>query len=69
MSLLESKSKFNFSARVTLTNQPTTNRPVTADEFFKWSSNHMYRSSYNDMSTKVSLAKGFLSRGSVINYQ
>ena len=46
--LLESKSKFNVQPVIAVHN-----RPVTADSFFKWSSNNMYRTSYTDMSFKV----------------
>lgn len=49
---LESKSKFNWNRPATTGGQ--TNRPVTAEEFYRWSNNHMYRTSYNDMSLKVS---------------
>ena len=44
---LDSKSKFN------VTRPLQTLRPVTADDFFKWTGNHMYRTSYNDMTIKV----------------
>lgn len=47
MSLLEVKSKF------TITKPGASIRPVTAENFYQWTANHMYRTSYNDMSFKV----------------
>lgn len=46
---LETKSKFDNTKRP----GAQTIRPVTAGEFYSWTGNHMYRTSYNDMSTKV----------------
>ena len=46
MSLLESRSKWDFRS-------PDARRPFTADTFYNWSNNNMYRTSYNDMSSKV----------------
>ena len=43
---LESKSKF------CITNM-SKERPFTSPQFFSWSTNNMYRTSYNDMSVKV----------------
>ena len=43
---LESKSKFRFRNH-------KASEIYTEDEFFKWSSNHFYRTSSNDMSEKV----------------
>ena len=65
--LLDSKSKFNWgrpttsifgSGMNTITHSGSMTRPntskVTAEDFMRWSSNNMYRTSYNDMSFKVS---------------
>lgn len=40
--LLESKSKFDIRS-------PTRDRPFSPDNFFVWSNQHMYRTSYSDM--------------------
>jgi hypothetical protein len=40
--LLETKSKF-------LIRSPSNDRPFTAENFFNWSNQHMYRTAYNDM--------------------
>ena len=46
--LLESNTKFRFR-------NPKKSQIYTEDEFFKWSSNHFYRTSSNDMSQKVGI--------------
>ena len=43
---LESNTKFRFRNH-------KASQIYTEDEFFKWSSNHFYRTSSNDMSEKV----------------
>ena len=48
MAFLEQNTKFSHSN--------TQKRPVSADVFSSWNKKHMYRSSYNDMYTKVSLS-------------
>lgn len=55
---LESKSKFNWhrpNTTATSSNgfRATNAAPVQQDNFAQWSNNHMYRTSYNDMSIKV----------------
>jgi hypothetical protein len=44
---IESVTKFRIK-------NPKATQIFTEDEFFKWSSNHFYRTSTNDMSEKVS---------------
>lgn len=44
---LESNTKFNI-------NNPKSGRRFTEDQFFQWSSNNFYRTSYNDMRSRVS---------------
>ena len=46
--LLDSKSKFDIKS-------PTRGIPVSSETFYNWGSNHMYRTSYNDMHVKVRL--------------
>ena len=46
MALLDYKSKFTIR-------NPSKERPFTSDQFFNWSNNNMYRTSYHDMSEKV----------------
>lgn len=46
MAHLESKTKFSMS-------NPNVNKAYTQNHFFKWSENNLYRTSTNDMSTKV----------------
>lgn len=46
MALLHSKNKFNISS-------VSKERSVNTGEFFNWSNNNMYRTSYHDMSQKV----------------
>lgn len=45
---LESNTKFSF-------NNPKGSKKFGEQEFFNWSNNHFYRTSYNDMASKVSL--------------
>lgn len=45
--LLETKSKFDIRSI-------SKDRPFTSDNFYSWSNNHMYRTSYTDMGIKVS---------------
>lgn len=47
-----SKDKFSF-------NQHRKSGSITENNFFKWTSGHMYRTSYNDMSNKVSAHQYF----------
>ena len=42
MSFLESKTKFSFK-------NPRKTRMINEEEFFNWTKNHFYRTSYNDM--------------------
>ena len=44
--MLESKSKFNITS-------PIKDKIFSPDKFYEWSNNHMFRTSYNDMSFKV----------------
>lgn len=46
--LLESKSKFDIHS-------PNRDRPFSPDQFLLWSDRNMYRTSYNDMKSPVSL--------------
>ena len=46
----ETKNKFDIK-------NPEKERPFTSDNFFLWSTNHMYRTSYNDMSAKKQVDK------------
>lgn len=66
--LLETKSKFNWGrpntsaigpgGMQTITHSESMTRPgtgkVNVEDFMRWSSGNMYRTSYNDMSFKVS---------------
>jgi hypothetical protein len=45
--MLHSKSKFNISS-------PDRNTAFAPDQFILWTDRNMYRTSYNDMSVKVS---------------
>ena len=45
---LESNTKFSF-------NNPKGGKKFGEGEFFNWSNNHFYRTSYNDMASKVSI--------------
>jgi hypothetical protein len=49
--MLESKTKFDVKSI-------SRERPFTADTFAGWTNNNMYRTSYNDMSVKVSSKLG-----------
>lgn len=51
--LLESKSKFNWKERPNTT-ASTMRTSVTPQDFARWSASNLYRTSYNDMSAKVS---------------
>lgn len=51
---LESKSKFNWG-RPGTTATCTFRPAVNPEDFARWSSSNMYRTSYNDMSVKVSI--------------
>lgn len=53
--LLESNSKFNWNRPNTTATAGGRTSIVNAEEFMKWSASNMYRTSYNDMSVKVSL--------------
>lgn len=46
--ILESKTKFHMS-------NPKCNEGFNESQFFKWSENNFYRTSTNDMSSKVSV--------------
>lgn len=50
---LDSKSKFNWNRPATTATQGARSS-MNAEDFGRWSSNNMYRTSYNDMSIKVS---------------
>ena len=45
--MLESRSKLNITS-------PNKDKFFSPDRFYDWSNNNMYRTSYNDMSMKVS---------------
>ena len=49
----KTKTKFDFSNHKKA-------QSIGQDNFFKWTSGNMYRTSYNDMSNKVSLTKLFI---------
>lgn len=52
--LLESKSKFNWNRPNTTATAGGRSTIADAEGFMRWSATNMYRTSYNDMSAKVS---------------